>query len=164
MMYKANVDVLRSVHDTQHTARTFRMSECQTWWYVKKHLGFIWYIFFFTAVGLTPGGSSTSHIYTQTVRIINSTHKGLKNQAVYSDCVNQPHLLPVFLFIFLPCSHLSVFSLLHFSFWTPLTSYTPKSPLHVWWLGLILYSGVLVSKYYSKLTRPWKISAKELLF
>jgi hypothetical protein len=28
------------------------------------------YIYFFTAVGLTPGGSSTSHIYTQTARII----------------------------------------------------------------------------------------------
>jgi hypothetical protein len=28
----------------------------------------IWYIYL-TAVGLTPGGSSTSHIYTQTVRI-----------------------------------------------------------------------------------------------
>jgi hypothetical protein len=25
---------------------------------------------YLTAVGLTPGGSSTSHIYTQTVRII----------------------------------------------------------------------------------------------
>jgi hypothetical protein len=29
----------------------------------------IWYLYL-TAVGLTPGGSSTSHIYTQTVRII----------------------------------------------------------------------------------------------
>jgi hypothetical protein len=30
---------------------------------------------FFTAVGLTPGGSSTLHIYTQTVQLhTNSTH------------------------------------------------------------------------------------------
>jgi hypothetical protein len=29
----------------------------------------IWYIYL-TAIGLTPGGSSTSHIYTQTVHII----------------------------------------------------------------------------------------------
>jgi hypothetical protein len=34
----------------------------------------IWYIYF-TAVGLTPGGSSTSHIYTQTVHLhTNSMH------------------------------------------------------------------------------------------
>jgi hypothetical protein len=30
----------------------------------------IYIYFFLTAVGLTPGGSSTSHIYTQTVNII----------------------------------------------------------------------------------------------
>jgi hypothetical protein len=36
----------------------------------------IWYIYsYLTAVGLTPGGSSTSHIYTQTVHLhTNSTH------------------------------------------------------------------------------------------
>jgi hypothetical protein len=33
---------------------------------IRKVTGYIWYIYL-TAVGLTPGGSSTSHIYTQTV-------------------------------------------------------------------------------------------------
>jgi hypothetical protein len=31
---------------------------------------YIYIYIYLTAVGLTPGGSSTSHIYTQTVRII----------------------------------------------------------------------------------------------
>jgi hypothetical protein len=73
MMYKAKVDVMRSVHNTQRKASTFRIFDCQTWWYVKKHLGF----------------------------------KRLNNQAVYSDCVNQP---PTPLSLILPCSHLFVFS------------------------------------------------------
>jgi hypothetical protein len=33
------------------------------------------YIIYLTAVGLTPGGSSTSHIYTQTVYIIQRKEK-----------------------------------------------------------------------------------------
>jgi hypothetical protein len=35
-------------------------------WYITR----IWYDIYLTAVELTPGGSTTSHIYTQTVHII----------------------------------------------------------------------------------------------
>jgi hypothetical protein len=30
---------------------------------------YIWYVIYLTAIGLTPGGSSTVHIYTQTVQL-----------------------------------------------------------------------------------------------
>jgi hypothetical protein len=52
-------------------SKTFSTKSCLLWydmiWY-----DMIWYdiYIYLTAVGLTPGGSSTSHIYTQTVRII----------------------------------------------------------------------------------------------
>ena len=34
---------------------------------------FIWYDIYLAAIGLTPGGSSTAHIYTQTVHRIQRT-------------------------------------------------------------------------------------------
>jgi hypothetical protein len=54
----------------------------QTYTYIGLHVRYVlllWYTYL-TAVGLTPGGSSTSHIYTQTIHIIhrkeNNTEKG----------------------------------------------------------------------------------------
>ena len=35
----------------------------------------IWYIIYLTAIGLTPGGSSTVHIYTQTIHEQHNGHK-----------------------------------------------------------------------------------------
>jgi hypothetical protein len=35
--------------------------------YGKSYIYIIWYIYLLTAIGLSPGGSSTVHIYTQTV-------------------------------------------------------------------------------------------------
>jgi hypothetical protein len=97
MMYKANVDVLRSVHNTQRTARNFRMSECQTWWYAKKYLGF----------NRVKEPSSLLRLREPTT----------------------PSLRP-FIYISSLLPPLCIF-IVTFSFWKPLTRYTPNSPLHV---------------------------------
>ena len=47
--------------------------------------GIIWYdTIYLTAIGLTPGGSSTVHIYTQTIHEQHNGHKTIFMYGIYS--------------------------------------------------------------------------------
>jgi len=59
---------------------TWRMIRCDIWWYD------IWYdmiynmIYLLTAIWLTPGGSSTVHIYTQTIHRTTQWKQKIQNR------------------------------------------------------------------------------------